>query len=94
LGMIEAFQEVEAAGGRANPALLAGGIWEALLTTAAGLAVAIPTAATLHWLESVVERVRYVTEDAVTQIFTGMIEAPIPSLQATPGLQERTAHAD
>lgn len=94
LGMIEAFQEVEAAGGRANPALLAGGIWEALLTTAAGLAVAIPTAATLHWLESVVERVRHATEDAVTQIFTGMVESPIPSPQSTPRLQERTAHAD
>jgi len=45
LGMIEAFQELEAAGSRVNPAALSGGIWEALLTTAVGLAVAIPAVA-------------------------------------------------
>jgi biopolymer transport protein ExbB len=41
-GMIAAFQVISAAGGTAGPADLAGGIWEALLTTAAGLFVAIP----------------------------------------------------
>jgi biopolymer transport protein ExbB len=41
LGMIDAFRELEAAGSRVNPALLAGGIWEALLTTAAGMVVAL-----------------------------------------------------
>ncbi len=71
LGMIEAFRELEAAGGRADPARLAGGIWEALLTTAAGLAIAIPSAAAGHWLESIVEQVRHDTEDAVTRLFTG-----------------------
>lgn len=71
LGMIEAFRVLEAAGGRADPALLAGGIWEALLTTAAGLAIAIPAAAAGHWLESIVEQVRHDTEDAVTRLFTG-----------------------
>ena len=70
LGMINAFQALEAAGGRADPAQLAGGIWEALLTTAFGLAVAIPTAAALHGLESVVERTRHAMEDAVTRVFT------------------------
>lgn len=42
LGMIEAFRAMEAAGSQVNPALLSGGIWQALLTTAVGLAVAIP----------------------------------------------------
>ena len=41
LGMIGAFRELEAAGSRVNPGLLAGGIWEALLTTAAGMVVAL-----------------------------------------------------
>ena len=45
LGMIDAFQALEAAGSRVNPAILSGGIWVALLTTAAGLIVAIPAAA-------------------------------------------------
>jgi len=41
-GMIAAFQVISASGGTAGPGDLAGGIWEALLTTAAGLIVAIP----------------------------------------------------
>lgn len=42
-GMIEVFSTVSNMQGTANPGLLAGGIWEALLTTAAGMCVAIPT---------------------------------------------------
>lgn len=44
-GLIGAFKRVEAQasrGGGVNPGDLAGGIWEALITTAAGLCVAIP----------------------------------------------------
>ncbi|NPA48612.1 MAG: MotA/TolQ/ExbB proton channel family protein [Thermodesulfobacteria bacterium] len=41
-GLIKAFMVVERAGGKVNAAMLAGGIWEAMLTTAVGLAVAIP----------------------------------------------------
>lgn len=40
-GMIDVFREV-VGGGMGDPALLASGIWEALITTAAGLTVAIP----------------------------------------------------
>ncbi len=43
-GMIQSFQELELAQGAANASVLAGGIWQALLTTAAGLLVAIPAA--------------------------------------------------
>jgi len=85
LGMIEAFRELEAAGGRADPALLAGGIWEALLTTAAGLAIAIPSAAAGHWLEGIAEQVRHDTEDAVTRLFTGSF-SPSESAAAGVGL--------
>lgn len=52
LGMIEAFQELQDAGSSVDPSLLAGGIWVALLTTAVGLAVAMPTSLMLTWLES------------------------------------------
>lgn len=41
LGMIKIFNKFTEAGG--NPMILAGGIWEALITTAAGLTVAIPS---------------------------------------------------
>ena len=40
-GMISAFQQIQRYEGLVNPSLLAGGIWEALVTTAAGLAVGI-----------------------------------------------------
>ncbi|MCA0928234.1 MotA/TolQ/ExbB proton channel family protein [Ruegeria profundi] len=69
LGMIAAFQALQAAGSQADPALLAGGIWEALLTTAAGMAVAIPASASLTWFEAVIERMRRDVEDNATRIF-------------------------
>jgi biopolymer transport protein ExbB len=89
LGMIEAFRELEAAGGRADPSLLAGGIWEALLTTAAGLAIAIPAAAAVHWIEGIVGQVRHDTEDAVTRLFTGAI----PPAKAAPSTAPEPADA-
>ncbi len=42
-GMIAAFQVIESQSGIVNPGALAGGIWEALLTTAFGLIVGIPS---------------------------------------------------
>ena len=69
LGMIAAFQALQEAGSRADPAALAGGIWEALLTTAAGMAVAIPASVALTWFDSVVDRLRHDMEDAATRIF-------------------------
>lgn len=52
LGMISAFQAMQEAGAQVDPSVLAGGIWVALLTTAVGLAVAMPTTAVLTWLEA------------------------------------------
>ncbi len=69
LGMIAAFQALQDSGARADPGQLAGGIWEALLTTAAGMAVAIPASAALTWFEAVIDRMRRDIEDAVTRIF-------------------------
>ncbi|QPM88844.1 MotA/TolQ/ExbB proton channel family protein [Pseudooceanicola algae] len=69
MGMISAFQALQAAGSNADPSLLAGGIWEALLTTAAGMAVAIPASAALTWFEAVVERLRQDLEDLAARIF-------------------------
>ena len=69
LGMIEAFQTLQEAGARADPSALAGGIWEALLTTAAGMAVAIPAGVALSWFESVTDALQADMEDAATRIF-------------------------
>lgn len=48
LGMIKIFTRFTEAGG--NPMILAGGIWEALITTAAGLIVAIPSLVIYRYL--------------------------------------------
>jgi len=69
LGMIEAFQALQEAGNRADPAALAGGIWQALLTTAAGMAVAIPASMALSWFDSVTDRLQAEMEDIATRIF-------------------------
>ena len=44
-GMISAFMTIQDLAGAANPSDLAGGIWEALITTAFGLMVGIPALA-------------------------------------------------
>lgn len=75
LGMISAFQAMEAAGSQVDPSVLSGGIWVALLTTAVGLAVAMPTVMAHSWLERRVDRFRHRIEDALTQVFTHPIES-------------------
>ncbi len=90
MGMIQAFIELEEAGSRVEPALLAGGIWEALLTTAVGLTVAIPTTAVLAWLESQVARTRRRMEDAVTRVLT----APRLAVEAEAGSPREIAASD
>lgn len=82
LGMIEAFQQLEQVGSRVDPAVLSGGIWEALLTTAAGLVVAIPALVMLNWFERIVQRTGHAIEDAVTQVFTWSVQLPARSPSA------------
>lgn len=69
LGMISAFQQLELAGARVDPAILSGGIWIALSTTAVGLAIAIPVVAVLNGLERWVEGFRHHLQDALTRVF-------------------------
>ncbi len=59
IGMVQAFNKVAEHKGIVDPSLLAGGIWEALLTTAAGLSVAIPTMVMLHYFTRRSENVAF-----------------------------------
>ncbi len=70
LGMIQAFRELSLAGGAANASILASGIWQALLTTAAGLVVAIPAAVAAALLAARVERAGQAMESAVGALVT------------------------
>lgn len=60
LGMIQTFWLFNQGGNYATPAVLSGGMWEALLTAAAGLVVAIPTHLGRHFLSG---RVRALVHD-------------------------------
>ncbi|GAA0781634.1 MotA/TolQ/ExbB proton channel family protein [Roseibium denhamense] len=70
LGMIDTFQTLQESGSSANPTTLAGGIWVALLTTACGLAVAIPVAVAVTWFETRLEKERAALEVMLTGVFT------------------------
>jgi len=70
LGMIASFQAMEMAGSQVDPSVLSGGIWQALLTTAMGLAIAIPVMAAYNWMDRTAQRVAEQINDAVTRVFT------------------------
>lgn len=90
LGMIEAFQQLEMSGNQIDPGILSGGIWQALLTTALGLTIAIPVVLAHSWLERKVDRCRHNMEDAVTQVFTRDLqrERAIDNAQRRPVMVE------
>jgi len=55
-GMIQAFMTIQDLAGAANPSDLAGGIWEALMTTAFGLIIGIPAFALYNYFLSAVKK--------------------------------------
>lgn len=68
LGMIEAFQALQSAGSQVDPSVLAGGIWVALMTTAAGLAVAMPASILHALLEARMEAERGLADQAIQTV--------------------------
>ncbi len=71
IGMIKAFMVIQEMGGKVNAAVLAGGIWEAMMTTALGLSVALPAMVAHSYLLSRVDKYEARLQDgAVTFIKT------------------------
>jgi len=56
-GLVAAFHKIELASGQVQTQSLAGGIWEALLSTVFGLIVAIPCMVAYHGFESSTDRI-------------------------------------
>ena len=56
-GLVSAFHQIELLGGSVQPSDLAGGIWEALLTTVFGLTIAIPSMAFYHIFEAAADNI-------------------------------------
>jgi biopolymer transport protein ExbB len=73
-GIIRAFNAVML-GGMGDPRLLAGGISEALITTAGGLAVAIPSFIAFRYLRGKVERI-VIEMEKIAVTFADSLNAP------------------
>ena len=84
LGMIQAFQSLQEAGAQVDPSLLAGGIWVALLTTAVGLVVAMPTALVLAWFEGRMDAERVAAD---TFILTALAPTGAAMSAPEPGME-------
>lgn len=76
-GMIRAFQEIQSLQGNVNPSVLAGGIWEALITTAAGLVVGILAFSFYNFLLTRIKRLINDMERSATD-FIDLLQAPAP----------------
>jgi biopolymer transport protein ExbB len=66
-GMIKAFIVIEKSTS-VNPSMLAGGIWEALITTAAGLLVAIPIHIGHHYLENRADDIAFLLREITSEL--------------------------
>ena len=74
-GMIDAFQKTASSGGTAKTAMLASGIYEALVTTAAGLTIAIPTLLLYQFLLGRVDRLIDEIDEAGTEFIYSYTES-------------------
>jgi len=75
-GMIQAFMTIEDLAGAANPTDLAGGIWEALITTAFGLIVGIPALAFYNYFLNSVKRFVADMETVANDVVDTMQDVP------------------
>lgn len=76
-GMIRAFMDLQSLEGNVNPSVLAGGIWEALITTAVGLIIGIVAYALYNFLLSKINRMVFELENASTD-FINLLQTPSP----------------
>lgn len=67
-GLIKAFHKIEILQGQVDIALLSGGIWEAMLTTAVGLIIAIPALLAFRFFENLVDRRTEEMQYTLTQL--------------------------
>lgn len=74
-GMIRAFMDIQSLQGNVNPSVLAGGIWEALITTAAGLIIGIVAYGFYNYLLGRVDRMIFELENASAD-FIDLLQSP------------------
>ncbi|MGM0558866.1 MAG: MotA/TolQ/ExbB proton channel family protein [Myxococcota bacterium] len=88
IGMIDVFQRVvnqAGAGGAVDPGAMANGIWTALITTAAGLTVAIPVYLAYRYIMGRIDRYAVDLEDVALE----MAEYLVPESEAAAAYRKR-----
>ncbi|MDB6110088.1 MAG: MotA/TolQ/ExbB proton channel family protein [Pedosphaera sp.] len=80
LGFIHVFESMQQAGLQTNVQELTAGIWQALVCTAAGLAVSIPSHAAYNYLVSRVNNIVLDMERAATEIVNIVSDMPTQKL--------------
>ncbi len=88
-GMIDAFQKTSSSGGTAKTAMLATGIYEALVTTAAGLTIAIPVLLLYQFLLGRVDNMIDEIDEAGTEFIHTFTEAHPAAKTAPPAAPSR-----
>jgi len=76
-GLIKAFMVIQQLGGKVNASVLAGGIWEAMLTTAFGLSVALPTVVAYNYLVGKIENFSHEMQDSSVELLEVLHEKQI-----------------
>lgn len=74
IGMIEAFGKISQSVGAVDPAMLAGGIWTALTTTALGLSIAVIFYFISMYLEGRIDRTRDAMNLMISTCIYGRVE--------------------
>jgi biopolymer transport protein ExbB len=68
VGMVDLFASMESAGNEVSTTTLSSGIWKALLTTAAGLVIAIPALGAHLWFSRQLQLLQHRMEEGVGRI--------------------------
>jgi len=92
IGIIIAFRDIALSNAIGKPEALATGIAQALVCTATGLAIAIPTQASYYWFRSRIDRFWHLVEDTGEQLFavhsgrpaSPAVSAPVVVAQPAP----------
>jgi biopolymer transport protein ExbB len=82
IGIIIAFRDIAQSDAMGKPEALATGIAQALVCTASGLAIAIPTQAAYYWFRGRIDRFWRLVEESGERLFA--VHAGIPAASAPP----------
>jgi biopolymer transport protein ExbB len=94
IGIIIAFRDIALSNAIGKPEALATGIAQALVCTATGLAIAIPTQASYYWFRSRIDRFWHLVEDTGDQLFAVHDGRPAASAASAPVVIAQPAPAN